>query len=398
MNGMPSQRLRVAHIITQLELGGAQRNTLYTLGHLDAEQFEPFLICGPGGMLDEEVWHGSWPTHFIRWLVRPVHPIKDVLALVAIYKKLRELRPEIVHTHSSKAGILGRIAAYLAGVPVIIHTFHGFGFTPGQRPWVRRLFVLAEKYGAMLSTHLVFVSEDNRQEAIALGIRGAQEGSLIRSGIRFERAAETRIRRELDIPEDAWVVASVGNFKPQKNPMDLARVAVSVLQQDRSVYFILVGDGELRPEVERFCLDQGIAANVHSLGWRRDIPEILAASNSFLLTSLWEGLPRAIVEASAAELPCVAYGANGVKDIVGDGMTGFLIAPGDVAGAAEKVLWLKAHPEDAKRFGQTAARRVAGEFDIDRMVRQQEALYNRLDDAVPLKNHYESHWKAGRTA
>jgi glycosyltransferase involved in cell wall biosynthesis len=194
------------------------------------------------------------------------------------------------------------------------------------------------------------------------------------------------------------VVASVGNFKPQKNPMDLARVAVSVLQQDRTVYFILVGDGELRPEVERFCLDQGVAANVHPLGWRRDIPQILAASNSFLLTSLWEGLPRAIVEAAASELPCVAYAANGVKDIIEDGVTGFLMTPGDVAGAAEKILWLKAHPEDAKRLGQAAAKRVAGEFDIDQVVRQQEALYDRLYDAVPLKSHYESYWKAGRTA
>ena len=145
----PTPRLRVAHLITQLELGGAQRNTLYTVGHLNGERFEPILVCGPGGILDEEAKAGTWPTHFVPWLVRPVHPLKDMLAFITLYRLLREMKPQIVHTHSSKAGILGRLAAYLAGVPVIIHTFHGFGFTPGQPEWLRRLFVWLERFCAL---------------------------------------------------------------------------------------------------------------------------------------------------------------------------------------------------------------------------------------------------------
>src|SRR5262245_43414846 len=125
-------KLRVAHIITQLELGGAQKNTLYTVAHLDPQRFEPTLLCGQGGLLKDEAKRGKWHTYFLRPLVRPVRPWKDAAALVSLYRKLRELKPHIVHTHSSKAGILGRIAAYLAGVPVIIHTFHGFGITPQQ--------------------------------------------------------------------------------------------------------------------------------------------------------------------------------------------------------------------------------------------------------------------------
>src|SRR5438874_2309973 len=110
-----NHKLRVAHIITQLELGGAQQNTLYTIAHLDPQRFEPLLLCGPRGILDEEAAKGDWPTHFVRWLVRPVNPFKDVLALFSLYQLLRRLKPHIVHTHSSKAGILGRLAAYLAG-------------------------------------------------------------------------------------------------------------------------------------------------------------------------------------------------------------------------------------------------------------------------------------------
>src|SRR5438552_2611359 len=160
-----NHRLRAAHIITQLELGGAQRNTLYTLGHLAPKRFAPVLLCGRGGILDEETKGAAWATHFVRFLGRSVNPLKDPLAFLAIYRLLRQIKPHIVHTHSSKAGILGRVAAYLAGVPVIIHTFHGFGFTPEQSAPVRTFYVLLEKICARLSTHLIFVSKDNEEEA-----------------------------------------------------------------------------------------------------------------------------------------------------------------------------------------------------------------------------------------
>lgn len=301
-----NSKLRVAHIITMLELGGAQRNTLYTVGHLDPQRFAPVLIAGKRGILDKETQGAAWPTVFVWPLVRAVNPFLDIPALIILYRHLRRLKPHIVHTHSSKAGILGRIAAYLAGVPVIIHTFHGFGFTPGQKSFVRRFFIRMEKFCALLSTHLIFVSEANRSEAAQLGIGTKTPNSLIRSGIELstsERSAmaawlgeERRhkpnvlIRQENGITENAWLVAYIGNFKPQKNPMDLARVAAEVLKKTKDVHFLLVGDGELREEVEAWCRDQGIADHMHFPKWRRhdDIPRILADADCFLLTSLWK--------------------------------------------------------------------------------------------------------------
>jgi glycosyltransferase involved in cell wall biosynthesis len=394
-------KLRVAHIITQLELGGAQRNTLYTCGHLDTNRFEPILICGKGGILDEETKEASYPAHFLASLVRPVNPIKDLWAFFRLYGLCRRLRPHIVHTHSSKAGILGRAAAYLAGVPVVIHTFHGFGFTPGQRPIVRRLFTAVERWCAWMSTHLIFVSDDNRQEAVGLGIRGAAQGSLIRSGIAMRTKpgeairvdAHQNIRHELGIPADAWLIVSVGNFKPQKNSMDLARVAAEVLKFKPEARFVFVGDGEQRAEVEAWCQQNGIYAQTHFLGWRRDAHEILSAANSFLLTSLWEGLPRALVEAFSVELPAVAYAVNGVRDVLKDGENGFAIPPGEVAAAAEKLVYLMDHPADARRMGTLGRALVQEEFDIDRMVRQQEELYTTLYNAVPLKEYYADRWE-----
>lgn len=166
----PNQRLRVCHIITQLELGGAQQNTLYTLDHLNRERFDPQLLCGPGGLLDDETQNKPWPTRFIVSLVRPIRPIKDLLAFGALYAYFRKDKPHLLHTHSSKAGIIGRLAGYLAGVPLIIHTFHGFGFTPGQPRWLYNLYLTVEKICAKMSCHLVFVSEENRAEAQALGL------------------------------------------------------------------------------------------------------------------------------------------------------------------------------------------------------------------------------------
>ncbi len=396
--GATTPPLRIAHIITELELGGAQQNTLYTLSHLNPEHYEPLLICGGGGFLDEEAKSAAWPTHFVHFLTRPVNPFKDFLALVAIYRLLRNLKPHIVHTHSSKAGVLGRIAAYLAGIPVIIHTFHGFGFTPGQSGPVRHLFILLEKACAKLSTHLIFVSRDNEEEAQYLGIGTQKPKSLIRSGIVIQRSSlPSSIREELNIPSHAWMVVSVGNFKPQKNPMDLVKTAGAVLAQDPSIHFLLVGDGELRASVERYAEEQGIAPQVHFLGWRQDVSMILSSSNAFFLTSLWEGLPRALVEAAVAGLPVVAYAVNGVNDILMEGETGFPVPPHDTTVAAEKLLWIKNHPQEAKKLAQNARRRVEKEFDIDKMVRDQEELYGQLYAKVPLKEYYERQWSAGMT-
>ncbi len=299
----PNARLRVSHMITQLELGGAQQNTLYTMNHLDRERFEPLLICGPGGLLDADTQQRPWTTHFIKTLVRPIRPLKDLMALIVIYRLLRRSEPQILHTHSSKAGILGRIAGYFAGVPVIIHTFHGFGFTPDQPRWLFKAYVALEKLCARMSTHLIFVANDNQAEAQALGIGFGISQSVIRSGIEMTPAKPADLRQELGLSSEAWLVVSVGNFKPQKNPLDLIRTAQVVCAQDAAVHFILVGDGPLRLQAQALALSLGISESVHFLGWRRDAPAVTAAANAFLLTSLWEGLPRALVEAIIQRVP-----------------------------------------------------------------------------------------------
>lgn len=383
-----STKLSVCHLITQLELGGAQQNTLYTVKNLDRNRFAPFLITGPGGMLDEDAQKGDWETIFVPSLVRPVNPIKDIQALVHIYRLLRAKRPQILHTHSSKAGILGRMAGYLAGVPVIIHTFHGFGFTPDQAKPVRALFVAMEKLCARLSTHGVYVAQDNEEEARALNIGPHTPHSVIRSGIKMLPVAAGNLRHELGLPHDAWVVISVGNFKPQKNPLDLVRTAQAMVAQDPQIHLAIVGDGPLRAETEALAESLHVKDHVHFMGWRRDAAALTASADAFLLTSRWEGLPRALVEAVTQRIPAVAYAVNGVNDILVADETGFPIEPGQWTVAADKVVWIKQHPLDARAMSERAYLRVRDDFNIDKMVRAQENLYVDLYDKVPLKDVY----------
>ncbi|MBI4051597.1 MAG: glycosyltransferase family 4 protein [Elusimicrobia bacterium] len=374
-------KIKVVHIITMLELGGAQQNTLYTLEHLDRTFFDPILITGPGGILDEEAKkNGSFKVYFIPSLIRAIHPLKDIRALWSLFKILRQENPDVVHTHSSKAGVLGRFAARLAGVPAILHTYHGFGFH-GEQPFLlRRLLIGIEQLAARCSTRLIFVSRANQEMASRYRLSVLQKSVLIRSGIRLTEFPAKLLdsgkkKAELGVGMHKPLVISVGNLKPQKNPEDFILLAKIVHEKNPDSRFLFIGDGELRLRLEGTLLRYGLMGKCLFPGWRRDIPEILAASDLFVLTSLWEGLPRSLVEAMKTGLACVCYDADGVRDLIQDGENGYLIPRGNVPSMAEKVLALLENEPLRKQLGKKAAETIGSEFDIAEMVRQQERLY-----------------------
>jgi len=375
---------RVLHVITQLELGGAQQNTLYTCAHLDRTRFEPVLACGPGGYLDDEARAlPDVPVHFVPALVRPLRPHRDAAALVALVRLMRRLRPGIVHTHSSKAGILGRWAAAMAGVPHIVHSIHGFGFHAGQNGLVRGAYVAAERAVSRFTDAFIAVSRANRDEGIARGIFPPEKCRVIRSGIdlaRFRAAGSRRgeLRRELNLGPQDPLVGMIACLKPQKAPGDFVDVARRVLASDARATFVLAGDGALRSEVEaRIAAIPNGPERIRLLGWRRDTDRVVADLDVLLLTSRWEGLPRVLPEAMAAGLPVVATAVNGSPEAVVEGETGHLATAGDTTLMAERVLGLLRDPARRARMGD-AGRRRAAEWDIDAMVRAQEDLYDDL--------------------
>ena len=369
-----------------LEMGGAQGNTLFTVGHLDRNRFEVGLISGPGGILDGEA--GRIPDvqlKFVPELGRPVNPIRDFLAVVALTKILRAEKPGIVHTHSSKAGILGRLAAKFAGVPAVIHSIHGFGFNPYQRFFVRWLYIFLEKVMARYSDVLIAVAEQNIADGLRLGIGTSKQYTLIRSGVDIQKIRESInatdadvLRSELEVPEHQKIVLCAGPFKLQKDPVAFVQCAAKVASKVPNVRFLWSGDGELRPQVEAKIAELGLENVVKLLGWRKDIPALLKACDIFVLTSLWEGLPRAGVEALIAGKPVVAFAVDGVPEIVKDGQNGFVLPPGRQEEFAGRLIELLNDDALYGKFAAEAARTIDVSFDIHYMVRRQEELYEKL--------------------
>ena len=371
--------VRVLHVITRLELGGAQGNTLHTVATLDRSAFSPGLAWGPGDRLDGRARTLAGVALFeVPALVRPPAPRSDLEAFHELRRIIRVWRPSIVHTHSSKAGILGRAAARAERVPAIVHSIHGFGFTPLQPAPLRGLFLALERMAGRWTDAFVVVAVRHRELGAMLGVLDPDRTRVIRSGIGLAayRTASggPGLRRRLGIPDRAPLVVQVGNLKPQKAPLDFVRVAAIVARRLPEARFLLAGDGPLRSRAERLAERLGLGDRLAMPGWIDDVPAVLDAADAAVLTSRHEGLPRAVVEALAAGVPVVATAVDGTPEVVRHGENGFLVPPGDVEALAAGVVRLLEDRALRRRMAAAAPRNLEA-FDIDRMVREQEALY-----------------------
>jgi len=389
--------IKVCHLITKLELGGAQQNTLYTVRHIDRQRFLPILMTGAEGQLVQDAEEDAHVRkYYLPELVREIRLARDVSAMIRLRQLLRQEAqqtsqiPMIVHTHSSKAGILGRWAAKSAGISPIIHSIHGFGFHRDQRPIARQCYIALEWLTARITTHFIAVSAANMRAGLELGFFSPSRVSLIRSGIeieKFQRYAtlspaafeEWRAKKlsALGWPLDVPRIGMVACFKPQKAPLEFVQVIERVAAQFPTIHAVMVGDGELRPQIEALIQETQLQRQITLAGWRTDMPEIFPLFDLLVLTSHWEGLPRVCPQAMAAGLPIVATNVDGIPEAVIDGVNGFVKAPGDIDGLADRIMFLLCHPEQAKAMGSAGQQSVA-EFDIHRMVQQQEELYLRL--------------------
>jgi len=337
------------------------------------------LIAGPGGVLDDEAREiEGLGFETCSSLVRPISPRADLEALRDLTRRLRRLAPHVVHTHSSKAGILGRWAARIAGVPVVIHTVHGWGFHAHQAPWKRWTFIALERAVRRHTTRLVAVSKANVEAGVDRRIARREEFEVIYSGVALEpyrrAAGNGMLRRELGLAPETPLAGMVACLKPQKAPVDFVEVAASVSKDRPDAHFVLAGDGELREEVERAVIAHGLQGRFHLLGWRRDVPEVIGDLDVLVLTSLHEGLPRVFPEAMAAGRPIVATAVDGGPEAVHHGRNGFLHPVRDVEGMARSLSTLLSDADLRRRMGEEGRPRAEA-WDIDLMVRKQEELY-----------------------
>ncbi|MDR1695465.1 MAG: glycosyltransferase family 4 protein [Endomicrobium sp.] len=380
--------LKVCYIITKLELGGAQKLALYTAEHLDKTKFENFVISGKGGILDKEASE-KFRLLQIENLVREVSPFKDLKALFEILRILKKEKPDIVHTHSSKAGILGRIAAKLAGVKTIIHTIHGYGFNETQSRFVKHFYAYIEKICAFITDKLIAVSKEDIKKGLRYKIAKEDKFVLIRAGIdtRFYKnfIPDPEFKKSLSAAPGTKIVTTIGPFKPQKNLKDFIKAAEIVCESVKNVVFPIAGDGEQRAELESLISALNLKDKVILLGWRKDIADILYASDIFVMTSLWEGLPCTILEAMCCSKPVIANAVDGVKEIIEENKTGFKTNPYDFKGTAEKIIFLLQNERVMIETGKAAEESVGKEFDINYVVEQQGELYVNLLSETAVK-------------
>jgi UDP-GlcNAc:undecaprenyl-phosphate GlcNAc-1-phosphate transferase len=398
-DGVPLQRseaanppVRVAHVITRLILGGAQENTVYTaIGQHHSPQFDVTLLCGVDeageGNMFAEVNRAGVHTVVLPSLVREIRPLTDLKALFDLYRFLKAGSFTIVHTHSSKAGILGRIAARMAGVPVVVHTIHGVAFHEFQAAWKNQVFVVLERLCAPLSDRIISVSERISEAAIARGIGHPAQHTTIFSGIELdlflsarERLTVAEAKRRAGIPEDAPVVGKIARMFPFKGHEQFFEVAAAIARQSPETWFLLVGDGPLREELRAEAARLGIADRVVMTGRvpPESVPDYIQAMDVVVHTSLREGIARVLPQAGAVGKPVVTFHLDGAPEVVRDGISGYLVPPLDVARAAERTLELLADPERRRIFGEAGRAFAAEHFSVEAMVDRIASVYVEL--------------------
>jgi glycosyltransferase involved in cell wall biosynthesis len=340
---MPGAKPRVVHVITRLIRGGAQLAVLELCNELRAD-FDVRVVCGPDegteGSIRSEV-AAVVPVTVVPTLRREIHPLQDAVALLALQRTFGRLEPDIVHTHSSKAGIVGRWAAAATGARSV-HTVHGWGHTPGDSAVRRRVLIGLERAVAGRTDTLVAVSEDVRTEGLGRGIGKPSQYRVIPEFVDLGTkagdfaGARARARAQLSIDASKETVGWVGRFVPQKDPETLIAALESILRHRHGAQAVLIGDGPLRQRSQQRLLASDIGERVTFAGLCPDARALMPAFDVLLHVSRWEGQPLVLQEAVAERIPVVATQAPGVKDVVIPGRTGYVLAPGDVTGVAER--------------------------------------------------------------
>lgn len=377
-------RVNLLYVITQLELGGAQKQLLLLIKHLDKEKFNVFLLTSSHGLLlDEAAAIKELKLKTVNSLTRLINPIKDLLAFIEIRQFIKRNKIHIVHTHSSKAGILGRWAARLAGVRIIIHTVHGWSFHDYQNFFFFKLFIFVEKLTATITDCFIVVSEFDRAKGLDWRISKEEKFSLIRYGINrteflHNSQQRDRIRDAFAIKADELLIGMVACFKPQKAVLDFIRVALLISEKISQCKFLLVGDGVLKKRAVNFINHSGFKEHFILLGWRHDVAGLLSAMDIFMLTSLWEGVPVAALEAMTSGKPVLATNTGGINEIIKDGENGFLVDCHDIK-ALEKTLSLLIQNNYLRiSVGNNAKKVFEKDFTIENTIKLTQGLYDNL--------------------
>ncbi len=381
--------MRIVHIITRLIIGGAQENTVVTvLGLRQMPGVSVAIVAGPTsgpeGSLVDLVRDKPGLFTCVPTLVRPVHPWKDALALRALVRWLRSDRPDLVHTHSGKAGFLGRLAARQARVPVIVHTVHGPSFGQFQGLFANTLFRAAERLAGSMTDHFVVVADAMRRQYLAASIGHADQYTRIFSGFALEPYAQARndsaLRRRLGLSPNDLVVGKIARLFKLKGHDELLAIGPTLFRSCPNLKLLFVGDGVLKAKLEQSFAAAGYGSRVLFAGLVQpeDVPRYVGIMDVVVHLSRREGLPRALPQAMAASKPVVAYDCDGAGEVCLNGRTGYLVPSGDRDCLSQRLLELANDPSLRARLGKEGQGFAKRHFAADRMVEDLYRLYGRL--------------------
>jgi glycosyltransferase involved in cell wall biosynthesis len=381
--------VRVVHVITRLIVGGAQENTVASVLGMQAwPGYEVSLVSGPATP-GEGTLAGAFsacPERLILLpsLVRPIHPLRDLEAFAQLTKHFRRVCPDLVHTHSGKAGVLGRLAAHRAGVPVILHTIHGPSFGSFQGGLANGLFRAAERFAGRVTTHFISVAHAMTRQYLAAGIGRPVQYSRILSGFPLQPFLQTRNdlarRRQLGFGPGDIIIGKVARLCALKGHDDLFAIAPELVRACPEVKFLLVGDGPWRERLRSRARYLGLADRAVFTGLvsPEEVPGLIGIMDVVVHFSRREGLARGIAQALCAGRPVVACDCDGAGEVCLDGETGFLVPPGDLAQYRARILQLARDPVLRERLGRSGQEFVRGNFAVEKMLDELDALYRRF--------------------
>ncbi len=349
-----------------------------------------WVVCLDDGVAERFQGIGATIVRSPLWL-HPINPL-DVVPFVQLLALCRRERFDLVATHTSKGGFLGRLAARLGGVPHIVHHAHGFAFRECHRPMVSRLYVALERLASRACDSIISVSEEHRQAAIRERVTSPNRIQTVLNGIDlrpFQGADPRRARRRLGFQESDLLLAVASRLAPKKGVEYLIRAMPAVLASFGTGQLVIFGEGPMKAELRQEAERVGVAQRVHFPGFRHDIPELLGAFDVILQPSLSEGLSVSVLEAMAAGRPLIVCDIQGNREVIQNGETGLLVPPANSAALAEAILKVLGDPVLARRLGENAARVCRARFSEQRMVEQTLAIYDRVP-AGALESEFQS--------
>jgi glycosyltransferase involved in cell wall biosynthesis len=382
------ETVKVARIVTRLNIGGVAHHVTNLMRGLDRSKYEQHLICGfeaagEGSMREHIQAQGVAPILIPHLIGNPRLNALDIMAFAHILRLFRRQRPMIVHTHTSKAGLLGRVAARLTGVPIIVHTFHGLVLKSHYGALKTNGVRAAERWLARFSDRLITVSNEDKKTLLAYRVAPAHIIEVIPLGLELDQFINSRKRRgvlhrELGLDATSRLIGIVGRIAPIKNHRLFFDAMVRVLKKHTTAHVIVAGDGELRHEMEDHVREMSIANRVSFLGWRQDLPQVYADLDVLVISSNNEGTPVSAIEAMAAGRAVVATRVGGLPDVISDGETGYLVAPGNVEQLASAVERALEDCETTDRLRCNARESVKDKFTVARLTADIDSLYRRL--------------------